>query len=438
MTLSSRNELSMQKGPITISPSRHNRWYERILLNPLIGHILGLTAIVVGAQLLSYQAWTQNENQAITLWLLGAIYIISVYLSKNIAKFAGGKALSHILGTSLLAISLVVVVVLLTRIGYARSSLIIGCALLLLVQIAGVMISRRFRKLKVAIVPTPEIANLLPRNAKNLELRTLEKPELGDTRFDGIVVDMDAELDGDWIRFISHCNISGTPVFNARKVTETLDGKVNLSTLQSTDLANLQPHPVYLAAKRAFDITATLAVAPLLIPVCLIVAIMIRLDSPGAAIFVQQRIGKGNKVFRMYKFRSMRPHEEDNATPQFADQDAHRITRLGAFIRKFRIDELPQFLNVFKGDMSLIGPRPEQPGFVDLFEKEVPYYSYRHIVRPGITGWAQVNHGYAADTESTKEKVEHDFYYIKHLSPGLDFLIVIRTLKTILTGFGAI
>lgn len=437
MTLSSRNELSMHKGPITISPSRHNRWYERILLNPLVGHLLALTAIIPGAQFISYQAWIQNENQAITLGLLGLIYIISVYLSKNIAKFAGGKAVSHILGTSLLSISLVIALVLLFRLGYARSSLIIGSAILLLVQMLGVVINRRFRKLKVAVVPSPAIGSLLPRNARNLEFRELEAPVLGDTRFDGIVVDMDATLDDDWIRFISHCNISGIPVFNARKVTETLDGKVNLATLQSTDLANLQPQPVYLAAKRAFDILVTLAIAPVLLPVCLIVAILIRIDSPGAAIFVQQRIGKGNSVFRMYKFRSMRPHDEDNVAPQFADQDAHRITRLGAFIRKFRIDELPQFLNVLKGDMSLIGPRPEQPGFVEKFEAEVPYYSYRHIVRPGITGWAQVNHGYATNTESTREKVEHDFYYIKNLSPALDFLVIIRTIKTIATGFGA-
>ena len=181
----------------------------------------------------------------------------------------------------------------------------------------------------------------------------------------------------------------------------------------------------------------TLLVAPLLLPVCLIVAGLVRLDSPGPALFVQHRIGKGNRVFRMYKFRSMRPHDDDNLVPQFADQDAHRITRLGAFIRKFRIDELPQFFNVLKGDMSLIGPRPEQPGFVEKFEDEVPYYSYRHIVRPGITGWAQVNHGYATNTESTREKVEHDFYYIKNLSPTLDFLVTMRTLKTIATGFGA-
>ncbi len=182
----------------------------------------------------------------------------------------------------------------------------------------------------------------------------------------------------------------------------------------------------------------TLAAAPVLIVICLVVAILIKLDSPGPVIFVQHRIGKGNRVFRMYKFRSMRPQEEDQTAPQFADKDAHRITRLGSFIRKFRIDELPQFFNILKGDMSLIGPRPEQPEFVEQFEDQVPYYSYRHIIRPGITGWAQVNHGYATNTESTREKVEHDFYYIKHISPALDFLIVMRTLKTMATGFGAL
>ena len=437
MTLPPHNELSMHQDPSAISPSRHNRWYERILLNPVIGHLLTLAAIIPCAQFISYQAWIQNDNQAITLGLLAACYIISIYLGRNIAKFAGGKAVSHMLGTCLVAVALVIVLVLLLRIEYARTSLFLGVVILLATQVLAVIINRRFRSLKLAFIPSEAIEQLLPRNARNLEFRVLETPSLGDTRFDGIVVDMDADLEDEWIRFISHCSISGMPVFNARKVTETLDGKVNLTTLQSTDLANLQPQPVYLAAKRAFDILMTLLVAPLLLPVCLIVAGLIRLDSPGPALFVQHRIGKGNRVFRMYKFRSMRPHDDDNLVPQFADQDAHRITRLGAFIRKFRIDELPQFFNLLKSDMSLIGPRPEQPGFVEKFEEEVPYYSYRHIVRPGITGWAQVNHGYATNTESTREKVEHDFYYIKNLSPTLDFLVILRTLKTIATGFGA-
>ena len=438
MSFSSRNELNMQQEHINISPSRHNRWYEQILLNPLFGHFWALTAIILGAQFISYQAWPQNENQSITLGLLGLCYVIAVYLGKNITKFAGGKALTYILATTLISVALVITLVLFMRLSYARTSLLAGVLILLATQTLALLINRRFRNLKLACIPTEGIEGIMPSSSRNLECRMLSTPDLGGTRYDGIIVDMDAKLDDQWIRFISHCNIAGLPVFNARKVTESIHGKVNLATLQSTDLANLQPQPVYLATKRALDILMTLAAAPVLIVICLIVAILIKLDSPGPVIFVQHRIGKGNRVFRMYKFRSMRPQVTGEATPQFADKDAHRITRLGAFIRKFRIDELPQFFNILKGDMSLIGPRPEQPEFVDQFENQVPYYSYRHIIRPGITGWAQVNHGYATNTESTREKVEHDFYYIKHISPALDFLIIMRTLKTMATGFGAL
>ena len=438
MTLPTRNELSMHQDPIAISPSRHNRWYERILLNPALGHLVALAIITTGAQFFGYQSWVQNTNQGITIALLVLCYTVTAYLSSNIAKFVGGRAIPYNLATALIAIGLVFALVLLTRIGYARTSLVIGISLLLTIRIISVLINRRFRYLKLACIPSREIDDILPSTSKNFEYRVLDNPDMGHTRYDGLIVDMEEKLEDQWIRFVSHCNIAGIPVFNARKLTETINGKVNLSALQSIDLANLQPQPVYLAAKRALDILLTLIVAPFLIPLCTIVAILIRLDSPGPAIFVQKRIGKGNRVFRMYKFRSMRPREDGETSPQFADKDAHRITRLGAFIRKVRIDELPQFFNIIKGDMSLIGPRPEQPDFVERFEQEVPYYSYRHIVRPGITGWAQVNQGYATNTESTREKVEHDFYYIKHISPSLDFLIVMRTLKTMATGFGAL
>lgn len=433
-----RNQLKMQQDPVTLSPSRHNRWYERILLNPTLGHLLSLGIILLGSQFLAYQAWIQNTNQGITLGLLAGCYLLTIYLSSNIAKYAGGRAVRYHLGTTLIAIAVVLAGVLLIRIGYSRSSLVIGIALLISLRALSVPINQRFRYLKLACIPSPTIESILPTLSGSFDYRVLAEPDLGQTRYDGLVVDMEAELADEWIRFISHCNIAGFPVFNARKVTESLNGKVNLAALQSMDLANLQPQPVYLAAKRALDIMLTLLVAPLLIPFCLVVALLIRFDSPGPAIFVQERIGKGNRVFRMYKFRSMLPREAGEATAQFADQDAHRITRLGAFIRKVRIDELPQFLNILKGDMSLIGPRPEQPEFVEHFEEKLPYYSYRHIIRPGITGWAQVNHGYTTDTESTREKVEHDFYYIKNLSPLLDFLIVMRTLKTMATGFGAL
>lgn len=127
--------------------------------------------------------------------------------------------------------------------------------------------------------------------------------------------------------------------------------------------------------------------------------------------------------------------EKDGA--KFASASDMRVTRIGKFIRKTRIDELPQFFNVLKGDMALIGPRPEQKAFVEKFQEIIPFYDYRHIVKPGITGWAQVVHGYAADADETQVKIEHDFYYIKNFSFGLDFLIIIKTIYTLATGFGA-
>jgi len=130
-------------------------------------------------------------------------------------------------------------------------------------------------------------------------------------------------------------------------------------------------------------------------------------------------------------------HRASEERARFAKTGDQRVTRVGTVIRKFRLDELPQFWNILVGDMSLIGPRPEQVGFVEQFERDIPYYSYRHLVRPGVTGWAQVNHGYAADHEETRKKLEHDLYYVKHFSFWLDLLIAFKTVGTIFTGFGA-
>ncbi|WP_305838902.1 sugar transferase [Photobacterium leiognathi] len=167
-----------------------------------------------------------------------------------------------------------------------------------------------------------------------------------------------------------------------------------------------------------------------------ITAILIKLENPGPAMFIQERVGQGGKVFRIYKFRSMTV-KEAGAEDKFATQEQARVTKVGKIIRKVRIDELPQFFNVLKGDMSLIGPRPEQDSFVKQFEQEIPFYGYRHMVKPGITGWAQVVQGYADDTESTTEKLAFDLYYIKNLSFWLDVNIVFKTIRTMLTGFGA-
>lgn len=180
--------------------------------------------------------------------------------------------------------------------------------------------------------------------------------------------------------------------------------------------------------KRFIDITGSLFLIILYSPVMLIAMIGIKLTSPGPVIFKQKRVGKGKKHFTMYKFRSM--HTNDTETKGWTTNDDPRKTKFGAFLRKFSIDEMPQFFNVLKGDMSLVGPRPEVPHYVHNFQKSVPLYMVKHQVKPGITGWAQV-HGYRGDT-SIRKRVEHDIYYIENWSLVLDFYILA---KTMINGF---
>jgi lipopolysaccharide/colanic/teichoic acid biosynthesis glycosyltransferase len=160
------------------------------------------------------------------------------------------------------------------------------------------------------------------------------------------------------------------------------------------------------------------------------------LDSAGPVLFWQERVGLSGIPFRMYKFRSMRVEAEEEGA-SFARKKDSRITRVGSVIRRFRLDELPQFLNILMGEMSMIGPRPEQVCFARQFETEIPFYPYRHLVRPGITGWAQVNHGYATGSGEARDKLEFDLFYMKHISLSMDMLICLKTMRTILTGFGA-
>ena len=192
----------------------------------------------------------------------------------------------------------------------------------------------------------------------------------------------------------------------------------------------------YLSTKRALDILAITAVLPFIAVIMVLTAIAIKLESSGNVFFWQKRVGMNGKVFNMLKFRSMTSDSEKHGS-QFAQSNDMRVTRVGKFIRKFRVDELPQMWNVVKGDMSIIGPRPEQESFVNEFNQTIPNYSLRHIVRPGITGLAQTEQGYVADANGTVTKLRYDLYYIRNLSFMTDFQITLKTIYTILTGFGA-
>jgi len=173
------------------------------------------------------------------------------------------------------------------------------------------------------------------------------------------------------------------------------------------------------------------------LPVFLFTAIAIKLSSRGPVFYRQERVGVGGKTFRLLKFRSMREDAEKDGTPQWASADDDRITWIGHFIRKTRIDEMPQVINVLKGEMSFVGPRPERPYFVEALGKKIPYYDERHRVKPGITGWAQTNYSYGASEEDARIKLSYDLYYIKNGSLFLDILILLQTVRVVLWGDGA-
>ncbi|MBP0725190.1 exopolysaccharide biosynthesis polyprenyl glycosylphosphotransferase [Bacillus sp. RG28] len=189
----------------------------------------------------------------------------------------------------------------------------------------------------------------------------------------------------------------------------------------------------FLFIKRTMDFILSLIAFIVTAPVVLLFIILIKIDSPGPALFIQERVGLNGKAFRIYKLRTMRLNAEVNG-PQWASTDDPRITKLGKFLRKTRIDELPQFVNVLRGDMSLVGPRPERAFFLVKFNHEVPGFTKRLAVKPGLTGWAQVNGGYEL---APKEKLELDLYYIEHQTILLDINIMFKTVKVVLTGEGA-
>jgi exopolysaccharide biosynthesis polyprenyl glycosylphosphotransferase len=189
--------------------------------------------------------------------------------------------------------------------------------------------------------------------------------------------------------------------------------------------------------QRILDVTVALGALILLSPIMVLVALTIRMESKGGALFVQDRVGLDGTTYRMHKFRTMTVREEANGKPAFADKEEHRITRVGRFLRKTRLDELPQLWDVLVGNMSLVGPRPEQPAFVEQFRESIPFYDYRHEARPGITGWAQINYDYAYDLEGTKRKLEYDLYYVKRRSMMLDLQILLKTLEIMVGRRGA-
>ncbi len=238
-------------------------------------------------------------------------------------------------------------------------------------------------------------------------------------------------------QYISSWNLAGYPVRALSTVYEEHTGRLPMVHLaEGWELSTPVSRNEYAGLKRGIDVVLVIATAPLWIVLAALLWLVVRLDSRGPAIYRQERLGRSGEIFTLYKFRTMVNDAEVDG-PQFATIGDARLTRAGRWLRRFRIDEIPQLWNVVKGEVSLVGPRPERPVFTEQYERSIPFYGYRHLVRPGVTGWAQVNFGYADNERDTIEKLTYDLYYIKHMSPWLDLQILGRSMWTMLSGFGA-
>ncbi|MBB3229555.1 exopolysaccharide biosynthesis polyprenyl glycosylphosphotransferase [Halomonas stenophila] len=412
------------------------RLVKRLLNNDKLQLWLGLAFAVLLPSLVSRESllWqTAGPTQWLTFLLTTLAYWCSMTTVQRMGRLPGTCVHRLSIPVTSVCFAIPYAVVLFLERELLDELYLAGYLLTMLYGTAGYRIGRHYRVLKLGVVPFGKAPSLCQNHG--VEWHSLGTPELGNVGIDGVVADLYDDLPPEWERFLADCTLHRLPVYHATTTLEWLTGRVQLGYLYENRYGSLRPDEGYEMLKRCLDLLTVLATLPLTLPLMVITAIAIRLESRGAVLFTQQRMGFQCRPFTVYKFRSMYTHQQGNGYTE--DSEDPRITRVGKVIRKYRVDELPQLFNVLKGDMSLIGPRPESMDLASWYQKDVPFFHYRHVVRPGISGWAQVEQGYAAEVDGMNRKLEYDFYYIKNISFWLDLLIVLRTIRTVLTGFGS-
>ena len=400
-------------------------------------------AIVIGALL----PWALRETilpgeafEASTINTAAAnvmAVVIAFWMRLSIEIYPGIRRSYVIFPSALTGHGLTLVWFTMTRFPYDRVGLALGFVLHVILLYALYIYAERQVRRRYAIVPFGEAEKL--QGIESVDWFILSRPRLHDARrCDAIVADFSADLPDEWEAFLADAAVAGRIVYQVKQLAESLSGRVELEQLSENSFGSLLPARGYFYLKSLGDFVIAVALLPVALPLMGLIAIAVRLESSGPALFRQKRIGHAGKRITVYKFRTMRDAAvEDGRAAAITSDDDARITRLGRFLRKVRLDELPQIFNILKWEMSWIGPRPEAEVLSVWYTKEIPFYRYRHVVKPGISGWAQVNQGHVAEVGEVHRKLQYDFYYIKYFSPWLDLLILLRTIKTMLTGFGS-
>lgn len=395
---------------------------------------------------------------ALTSWLLAGIpinvstqyitiggatisLVLGVFAFRRLHIFPGIAAGGYVVMSISTTFGILAITLILLRLDYSRILL----SLIFFITVAFFTIIHllfdRSRKYVMGVIPGGQTSKLPA--VRQVEWRDIPCIDATIADMDGVVVDLRFDHDDIWDSKITNFVLRGTPVYDVKQAIEQLTGKVEVETLSENTLGSLNPNDVYLQIKEAVDFIVALITLIVLSPILVLIGILIRIDSPGPALFRQIRTGYRAKPFVAYKFRTMHvaiPAVDDIEEARklaMTRVNDPRITRIGSFLRRTRLDELPQLINILKIEMSLIGPRPEATELTKWYEQEIAFYHYRHIIKPGLTGWAQINQGHVVYVDQVKEKLHLDFYYVKNFSFWLDVLIVIRTIQTMITGSGA-
>lgn len=382
------------------------------------------------------QAPLALHNQALIANV--AAVLIGTWILRNVGTYPGVESTGYTLPAFASSYGIILALLIIGRFEYNRVILITGFILSVITFYVALFRKSDSTRYIVAYTPFADLGEL--RTNKQITWILFDNPKEFPESAHAVVTDLRIDVPDSWDRALAELALRGVPVYHIKHLRESVTGKVDLEHLSETNFGSLSPVSAYMNVKRVVDMIGALIILPLLFPVFIICAAAIKLSSPGPVLFRQQRIGYRGKPFLVFKLRTMthtsvasQKHREAAMT-QDNDQ---RITRVGRFLRTTRIDELPQLLNVLRGEMSWIGPRPEAEILSKWYESEIAFYMYRHIVKPGITGWAQVNQGHVANVEDVREKLHYDFFYIKNFSFWIDALIVLRTVKTMVTGNGA-
>ncbi|MCY7280616.1 MAG: sugar transferase [Sphingomonas bacterium] len=362
---------------------------------------------------------------------------IALWIRISVSTYPGLRAGQIILPAVFVAHSTMLILLVLARIPYHRPSLALGFAIHLIFAY-GIyfFVSRRLRP-TIAIIPVGDTEQL--RQIDMVDWQMLRTPDLHQVRECNAIVADFSDLSDEWEAFLADAALDGRMVYQVQQLLESLTGRVQVRHLSENSFGSLVPARAYSAIKHLGDFMLAVAVLPLLIPILALTALAIRLVDGGPVLFRQRRTGRKGHQFWVTKFRTMKVagQIEDQRRAAMTDEDDVRVTKLGGLLRRSRIDELPQVWNILRGEMSWIGPRPEAEILSVWYTGDIPFYRYRHVVRPGISGWAQVNQGHVAEVDDIHLKLQYDFFYIKYFSPWLDILIMFRTIRTMLTGFGS-